>query len=277
MLLLLFWLAGVVSGFVVAPSPRARGTHLWAAVEASSELPPALAGLVESLAKLPDDKFRYKQLLYWAAECPPMAPELKAPENKVPGCLSTVHIDARLERDGTVSFSGDSDAQLTKGLVTLLVKGLSGSTPDAIAKVDPSFIRTAGIAASLTPGRTNGFMNMLAVMQNKASSLRPADDESTTAGTTTQRGPRARAMLEKLQMLQPSSIELEDESDQHAGHAGARGAGGESHFALRIVASCFEDLPRVKRHQLIYALLGEDLMPHALSITAQTPSEHARA
>mmetsp|Transcript_32666 Transcript_32666/g.104154 ORF Transcript_32666/g.104154 Transcript_32666/m.104154 type:complete len:480 (+) Transcript_32666:16-1455(+) len=138
-------------------------------------LPPALKKLVTSLQMLPDDKYRYKQLLFWATHAAAIDPGLAVPENKVPGCLSTVYVHATMDGEGFVTFVGDSDAQLTKGLVNLLVKGLSGSTPEDIAKVDPAFIKDAGIAASLTPGRNNGFVNMLGVMKAKAAGLRRAD------------------------------------------------------------------------------------------------------
>ena len=65
-----------------------------------------------------------------------------------------------------------------------------------------------------------------------------------------------------------------DNSHQHAGHAGSLGFNGESHFDLTIVSEAFEGLNLVKRHQLIYMILGE-IMPkiHALSIKANTPDE----
>ena len=77
---------------------------------------------------------------------------------------------------------------------------------------------------------------------------------------------------QRLESLSPSSLNLEDESAQHAGHAGAS-AGG--HYRLTIVSSRFEGLNAVARHRLVYETLG-DLMQkgiHALAISAYTPEE----
>ncbi len=76
--------------------------------------------------------------------------------------------------------------------------------------------------------------------------------------------------------LQPLSLELEDESHLHAGHAGAES--GHGHYRVRIVSTQFAGLRSIARHQLVYRSLG-DLMQtdiHALSITAQTPEETQR-
>jgi stress-induced morphogen len=83
------------------------------------------------------------------------------------------------------------------------------------------------------------------------------------------------AMVEILEKLQPTAMTLKDVSHKHAGHAAMKGIeGGESHFDLEITAEAFEGLNLVKRHKLVYIMLGE-VMPqiHALSIKAQTPAE----
>lgn len=74
--------------------------------------------------------------------------------------------------------------------------------------------------------------------------------------------------------LVPSKLELIDDSQSHAGHAGARQSGG-GHFYATIVSDAFEGMPLVRRHQLVYATLGEMMRTdiHALSIKAFTPEE----
>lgn len=78
--------------------------------------------------------------------------------------------------------------------------------------------------------------------------------------------------------LAPSRLDLVDDSQRHAGHAGAR-PGGESHFRLTVVAAAFAGLGRLERQRLVHGALG-DLMEgpvHALSIRALTPEEEAAA
>jgi BolA protein len=88
-------------------------------------------------------------------------------------------------------------------------------------------------------------------------------------------GPVATEMLRRLNSsLQPSRIELIDDSEQHRGHGGYNPA-GESHFTLRIESAGFAGKSRVERQRMIYGALG-DLMRervHALSIRATAPGE----
>ena len=81
------------------------------------------------------------------------------------------------------------------------------------------------------------------------------------------------AMRTSLATLDPVSIEIQDDSAKHAGHAGARSGGG--HFRLQIVSPRFAGLRTMGRHRLVYDALGPLMKReiHALSITAKAPDE----
>jgi len=134
-------------------------------------LTPRLDELVQRLRGLPDDTYRYKQILFMATQLAPLAAAKKVPANKVPGCVSSAYVHAYQDDKGGVVLEGDSDAQIAKGLLALLIEGVSGCNPDEIDAVDPGFIPYCGLGASLTPGRSNGFLNMLAVIKKKAMEL----------------------------------------------------------------------------------------------------------
>ncbi len=86
--------------------------------------------------------------------------------------------------------------------------------------------------------------------------------------------PRVSLIRQRLtEALQPTEVEVTDESRLHAGHAGARD--GRGHFRVRIVAERFDGLRALQRHRLVYEAVG-DLMQtdiHALAVTALTPAE----
>ena len=84
----------------------------------------------------------------------------------------------------------------------------------------------------------------------------------------------AARIRERLAALSPVSVELVDESAQHAGHAGAQ-PGGETHWRLSIVSPRFAGQPTVARHRLVYQALGELMQNpiHALAISARSPEE----
>ena len=77
------------------------------------------------------------------------------------------------------------------------------------------------------------------------------------------------------QALQPTSLEIIDESARHAGHAGAASGGG--HYIVHIVSAAFQDKSPIQRHRLVYDAVGDMLHTeiHALSIQAETPQEHS--
>lgn len=76
--------------------------------------------------------------------------------------------------------------------------------------------------------------------------------------------------------LNPTQLELLDESSHHAGHAGMQGlAAQETHFRLTVVAEAFRGMPRVQRQREIYRLLAQEFADgmHALAVTAKAPGE----
>lgn len=83
---------------------------------------------------------------------------------------------------------------------------------------------------------------------------------------------RIRAALQSA--FQPLVLEVADDSHKHRGHAGARD--GRGHFSVEIVSTAFAGLSSLARHRAVYAALGEMMVTdiHALSIRANTPSEH---
>lgn len=84
----------------------------------------------------------------------------------------------------------------------------------------------------------------------------------------------AETIKQRLQALEPISLQLVDESEQHHGHSGWRDGGG-THWRLAIVSPRFAGQSAVARHRMVYQAVGELMHNpiHALAITAQTPEE----
>lgn len=110
-----------------APSTQraAAATRTVSMASRTEDLPANLAKIVGAFQMVPDPMQRYKQLLFFAAKLKNFPEEARTEDNKVPGCVSQVWVQPRMEGD-LVYFTADSDSQLTKGLAALLVEGLSG-------------------------------------------------------------------------------------------------------------------------------------------------------
>jgi len=130
-------------------------------------VPSRLQKHVEDFKYLTDNEDKYQHLLDLAKSLAPFPEEEKTAKNKVPGCVSQVYITAE-HKDGKVYFKGNSNALLVKGLVALLVDGLSGLTSQEIQDIDPTFLKELGVTESLTPNRMNASYNILELMKKKA-------------------------------------------------------------------------------------------------------------
>jgi cysteine desulfuration protein SufE len=108
------------------------------------------------------DKYNY--LIELSRDLPLIDPKLKTKENLISGCQSKVWLQADY-RDGKLEFTADSDAIITKGIIALLIRVLSGRTPDEVMNTDLWFIDQIGLRQNLSPTRSNGLLSMVKQMK----------------------------------------------------------------------------------------------------------------
>ncbi|MFD2921031.1 SufE family protein [Terrimonas rubra] len=112
-----------------------------------------------------DDKYEY--LIDLGKKLAPLPDQFKTDENKVRGCQSTVWLVADY-KDGKVYFTAESDAVIVKGLISMLIRVLSGHTPDEIINAPLNFINEIGMTTHLAQTRSNGLLSMVKQMKNYA-------------------------------------------------------------------------------------------------------------
>jgi len=112
-----------------------------------------------------DEKYEY--IIDLGKKLPVLDEKYKKDENKVRGCQSTVYLVADY-RDGRIFFKADSDAVIVKGLISMLIRVLSGHTPDEISETKLDFIREIGMMSHLAQTRSNGLLSMIKQMKNYA-------------------------------------------------------------------------------------------------------------
>ena len=93
--------------------------------------------------------------------------EKKTDDRLIKGCQSRVWLDAQL-RDGRLYFQADSDAIITRGIISLLIGVYSGETPEAIAADDFGFVSEIGLKDNLSPTRANGLVSMIDTIKKLA-------------------------------------------------------------------------------------------------------------
>lgn len=96
-------------------------------------------------------------------------PEDKKTEDRlIKGCQSRVWLDWSLDGDGNLEFIADSDAIITKGIISLLISVYSGRSPKEIAEDDFSFLNSIGLKENLSPTRANGLVSMIETIKSAA-------------------------------------------------------------------------------------------------------------
>ena len=129
-----------------------------------------LFNLVEKLKNSDNPQRKYEYILWLGKKLKVPENSILIPENKVQGCVSEVFVKPNF-KEGKLYWEGYSDALITKGLLAFLISGLNDLTPKQVVNINSEFIEETGLKKSLTPSRSNGFLNILLKMQSQANNF----------------------------------------------------------------------------------------------------------
>ena len=116
--------------------------------------------VIEEFSDFDDWMDKYALLIDLGNSLPPLEEKYKTESNLIEGCQSRVWLQAD-DVDGKIVFNAESDALIVKGIIALLIKVLSGHTPDEILNADLYFIDKIGLRDHLSPTRSNGLLSMV--------------------------------------------------------------------------------------------------------------------
>ena len=119
-----------------------------------------------------DDKYEY--IIDLGKKLQPLEDQYKKDENKVRGCQSTVWLVADY-KDERIYYKAESDAIIVKGLISMLIRVLSGQKPDDIVNAKLDFIKEIGMMSHLAQTRSNGLLAMVKQMKNYALAFKAKD------------------------------------------------------------------------------------------------------
>ena len=123
--------------------------------------------LIEEFELFDDWESKYEYIIDLGKKLQPLEAQYKTEENIIKGCQSQVWLNAKMDNQNLV-FEADSEAVIVKGLVNMLVKVLSGHSPEEIAKADLYFMQRIGLQQHLAQTRSNGLASMVKQMKNYA-------------------------------------------------------------------------------------------------------------
>jgi cysteine desulfuration protein SufE len=123
--------------------------------------------IIEEFGTFPDWMEKYEYIIQLGKELPLIEEQYKIEENLIRGCQSRVWLHPDY-REGRIWFTADSDALITKGLISMVVRVLSGHTPKEIVEANVYFIEAIGLNSHLSPTRSNGLLSMLKQIKNYA-------------------------------------------------------------------------------------------------------------
>lgn len=139
------------------------------------KIPEIEAEIIEDFALFDSWEDKYEYIIDLGKKLDVLEDEYKTEAHKIKGCQSTVWLNASFE-DGKVIFKADSDAVIVKGLISMLIKVLSGHTPEEILAAQMNFIGEIGMMTHLAQTRSNGLLSMIKQMKNYALAYKMMQD-----------------------------------------------------------------------------------------------------
>jgi cysteine desulfuration protein SufE len=123
--------------------------------------------IIDEFSLFDDWMSKYEYIIELGKHLPIIDSERKTEEFKIKGCQSQVWLTAEM-KDGKLFYKADSDAVITKGIIALLIRVLSGHRPEEILNAELGFINKIGMHEHLSPNRSNGLTSMINNMKNYA-------------------------------------------------------------------------------------------------------------
>ncbi|MDD6364483.1 MAG: SufE family protein [Bacteroidales bacterium] len=129
--------------------------------------------IVEEFSMFDEWLDKYEYIIDMGKSLANFPEEKKTDDRLIKGCQSRVWLDSRVE-DGKIFFTADSDAIITKGIISLLIRLYSGRTPEEILGSDFSVVEKIGLKENLSPTRANGLVSMIEKIRQTAASVKYA-------------------------------------------------------------------------------------------------------
>jgi cysteine desulfuration protein SufE len=121
-------------------------------------------GIIDDFSMYEEWLDKYEYLIDLGKNLEPYPESARTEDRLIKGCQSRVWLDSKFE-DGKLYFAADSDAIITKGIISLLISVYSGRTPQEILSSDFSFIDKIGLKENLSPTRSNGLVSMISTIK----------------------------------------------------------------------------------------------------------------
>lgn len=123
--------------------------------------------IIDEFAIYDDWLEKYEHIIEQGKDLPLIDDKYKTDEYLIKGCQSQVWVHSE-EKDGKMHFTGDSDAIITKGMISLLIRAVNGESPETVADYNFDFLKEIGLHEHLSPTRANGLLGMVNSMKMNA-------------------------------------------------------------------------------------------------------------